>query len=204
MSPLFAKTRETTALYQTLFSDATLYAALARLDEEIAAETKLHGCRFCDGDLHSARYPRKPRGLPPEVEWEFESRASFCCNRKGCRRRATPPSVRFLGRKVFIGAAVVLVTVLRHGLTPARVSRLRELTGVSARTVARWRAWWLSVVPRTEWWVTARGLLRRPVAEHFLPLSLLEAFVSSDAKSGLVALLRFISPLTVGCASHSP
>ena len=204
MSPLFAKTRETTALYQTLLSDATLYTALAGLDEEIAADVKVKGCPFCGGDLHGARYPRKPRGLPSEVEDEFQFRASFCCSREGCRRRTTPRSVRFLGRKVFAGAAVVLVTILRHGATPARLSRLRELTGVSARTVARWRTWWQSVVPRTRWWVTARGLLRRPVLEHVLPASLLEAFVTDDARTGLVALLRFASPLTIGSLSHPP
>lgn len=176
MSPLFAKTRETTALYQTLFSDATFYAALARLDEEIASEMKLQGCPFCGGDLHSARYPRKPRGLPAEVEHEFQFRASFCCSREGCRRRTTPRSVRFLGRKVFIGAAVVL----RHGPTLARLSHLRELTGVSARTVARWRTWWQSAVPRTRWWVSVRGLLRCPASEHSLPASLLEAFVTGS------------------------
>ena len=204
MSPLFAKTPETTALYQTLLCDATLYTALARLDEEIAADVKLKGCPFCGGDLHSARYPRKARGLPSEVEEEFRFRASYCCNREGCRRRTTPRSVRFLGRKVFTGAAVVLLTILRHGPTPARLSRLRELTDVSARTVARWRSWWQTVVPRTRWWVTARGLLRRPVPEHSLPASLLEVFVTGDARAGLVALLRFVSPLTIGSFSHPP
>jgi hypothetical protein len=204
LSPLFAKTRETTALYQTLLSDATLYAVLARLDGEIAADVRLKGCPFCGGDLHSARYPRKPRGLPSELEDQFEFRWSFCCSREGCRRRTTPRSVRFLGRKVYVAAAVVLVTILRHGPTPARLARLRELTGVSARTAARWRTWWQSVVPRTRWWSTARGLLRRPVSEPGLPASLLEAFVTGDAMAGLVALLRFVSPLTVRFASHSP
>jgi hypothetical protein len=191
-------------LYQTLLSDATLYAALARLDEEFAADVKLKGCPFCGGDLHSARYPRKPRGLPCEIEDEFQFRASFCCSREGCRRRTTPRSVRFLGRKVYVGAAVVLVTILHHGPTPARLSRLRELTGLSARTVARWRTWWRSVVPRTPWWSTARGLLRRPVSELHLPASLLEVFTTGGTRAGLVALLRFVSPLTVRSACHPP
>jgi len=204
LSPLFAKTRETTALYQTLLSDATLYTALAKLDEEIAAEVKPKGCPFCDGVLHSGRYPRKPRGVPSEVEDQYRFRASFCCSRKGCRLRTTPPSVRFLGRKVFAAAAVVLVTILRHGPTPERLSRIRQLTGVSARTVTRWRQWWQSVVPRTRWWTTARGFLRRPVAEHSMPTSLLHAFTTTDEKAGLIALLRFVSPLTSGSVFHPP
>ena len=204
MSPLFGKTRETTALYQTLLSDATLYMALARLDEEIAAEVKLRGCPFCPGDLHWARYPRKPRCLPAEVEDAFRSRASFCCNREGCRRRTTPPSVRFLGRKVFSSAAVVLVTILRHGPTPERLGRIRRLAGVSARTITRWRLWWQSVVPRTRWWRTARGFLRWPVAEQLMPASLLEAFTNGDVRAGLIDLLRFVSPLSSASGFHPP
>lgn len=204
MSPLFAKTRETTALYQTLFSDASLYTALAKLDEEIATEARSKGCPFCGGTLHSGRYPRKPRGIPSEVEGYYQFRASFCCSRKGCRLRTTPPSVRFLGRKVFSAAAVVLVTILRHGPTPERLSRLHQLTGVSARTVARWRIWWKSAVPRTRWWRTARGFLRQPVAEHLMPTSLLNAFATGDEKAGLIALLRFVSPLTRSSAFHPP
>jgi hypothetical protein len=204
LSPLFAKTRETTALYQTLLSDATLYMALARLDEEIAMEAKAKGCRFCGGVLHNGRYPRKPRCVPSEVEDNFQFRASFCCSRKGCRRRTTPHSVRFLGRKVFCAAAVVLVTLLRHGPTPERLSRIRQLTGVSARTVARWRIWWQSAVPRTWWWSTARGFLRRPVAEHSMPTSLLHAFTTGNEKAELIALLRFVSPLTSASVLHPP
>jgi len=203
LSPLFAKTRETNTLYQTLLSDVTIYEALARLDEEIAADIKLKGCPFCDGHLHRARYPRKARGLPSEAENHFQFRESFCCSREGCRRRTTPPSVRFLGRKVFSAVTVVLVTILRHGPTVERLARLRQLTGVSARTVGRWRSWWQSVVPRTRWWNVARGFLRQPVDEHRLPLSLLQAFTAGDLRAGLIALLRFISPW-IRFASHSP
>lgn len=181
-----------------------LYAALARLDEEIAADAKLKGCPFCGSALHSARYPRKPRGLPSAAEHQFQFRESFCCSREGCRRRATPPSVRYLGRKVFSAAAVVLVTVLRHGPTPERLWRLRQLTGVSARTVARWRSWWQSVVPRTRWWSVARGFLRRPVEERWMPTSLLQVFTVGDSRAGLIAFLRFVSPLTTASAFHPP
>ena len=204
MSPLFAKTRETTALYQTLLFDATLYTALARLDEEIAAEAKSKGCQFCGGVLHNGQYPRKPRCIPSQVEDLFQFRASFCCSRRECRRRTTPLSVRFLGRKVFSSAAIVLVTVLRHGPTPERLSRICQLTGVSARTVTRWRMWWQSVVPRTGWWRTARGFFPRPVGELTMPASLLEVFTTGDVKAGLIALLRFVSPLSSASGFHPP
>ena len=42
-------------------------------------------------------------------------RLSFCCDRDGCRKRVTPPSVRFLGRKVFLAVAVILISAITKG-----------------------------------------------------------------------------------------
>ncbi len=67
------------------------------------------------------RYPRKPRGVARRVvDDSIGTRLSFCCAREGCRRRHTPASVRFLCRRVFLGAVVVLVTALSSGLTGKR------------------------------------------------------------------------------------
>jgi hypothetical protein len=55
--------------------------------------------------------PRAPRGAAEGLDASWDSRRSFCCAVEGCRRRSTPPSVRFLGRKVYVGAIVVLATV---------------------------------------------------------------------------------------------
>ena len=54
---------------------------------------------------------------------------SFCCDREGCRKRVTPPSVRFLGRKVYLHAVIILVAAMRQGATPRRVHELSELFG---------------------------------------------------------------------------
>ena len=182
-------------MYQTLLSDSTLYRLLFRIDQQLAAEAKARGC-WCGGRLHSARYPRKPRGIPADVEDDYEYRFSFCCAEEGCRQRTTPPSFRFLGRKVFVSAVVVLVTVLRHGPTPTRTAKLHELVGVSARTIFRWRFWWQDTFTRTPFWKAARGLLQVPIDESSLPLSLLESFPVNHPKSRLHRLLRFISPLS--------
>ena len=107
----------------------------------------------------------------------------------------TPPSVLFLGRKVYFGAVVVLVSVLQQGPSPTRLSRLKEMVGVSARTVRRWRTWWLSSFVQSDVWRAARGRLRTPVNASQLPLSLLEVFDGAPPQQ-LVFLLRFISPLT--------
>ena len=193
-------------MYQDLLKDANLYRILRQLDEEIAAEAKARGCP-CRGKLHQSCYPRKPRGGPREVEDDkaYRRRLSFCCAEEGCRRRLTPPSVLFLGRKVYFAAVVVLVSVLRQGPTPTRMARLEELVGVSVRTVRRWRQWWQETFVKSRWWRTARGLLRTPVDEGRLPLSLLEAFAAEQAQKRLVHLLRFVSPLTTTSvpASHA-
>jgi len=96
-------------LYRTLLRDSSLFALLLRFDEDVAAEVRLAGCMACGGVLHSARYPRKPRGGPEGLGAEHRRRPSFCCAVDGCRRRATPPSLRFLGRKVFFGLWVLLL-----------------------------------------------------------------------------------------------
>jgi predicted DNA-binding transcriptional regulator YafY len=105
--------------------------------------------------------------------------------------------VLFLGRKVYLGAVVVLVSVLRQGPSPTRLARLKKLVGVSPRTVRRWRKWWLENFVQSDFWKAARGRLRVPLEESQLPRSLLESFEADSVLLRLVDLLRFVSPLTV-------
>ncbi len=124
---------------------------------------------------------------------------SFCCARRDCRKRATPPSFRFLGRKVYLGAVVVLIAALRCGPTPARMRHLAELVGVNRRTVVRWRLWWCEELPATPFWRAASGTLLPPVQRSELPAALLERF-AGGAQERLLGLLRFILPITTGSA----
>src|SRR5438105_1196935 len=87
--------------------------------------------------VKNVRYPRKPRGIPDQLQEDHSRRSSFCCAEEGCRKRRTPASFRFLSRRVYVGAVVVLVAALRHGATAARVAALRALVGVSRRTLER-------------------------------------------------------------------
>jgi hypothetical protein len=50
-----------------VLQDPAFFHFLTRIDEELAAATRLGGCRFCAGPLHVANYPRKPRGCPAAV-----------------------------------------------------------------------------------------------------------------------------------------
>jgi hypothetical protein len=173
-------------------TDATLYGVLQQIDEDLAATARGAGCP-CGGVLHSARYPRKPRGGPAALGAAYGKRLSFCCAVEGCRHRTTPPSARFLGRKVYLGAVVVLATALRHGPTPWRLRRLRELFGVSARTLARWRDFWRVAFAQSAFWRGASGRFVPPVAAAGLPGALLERFTGAQP---LALMLAFIAPIT--------
>lgn len=144
-------------LISKLLVDDRFYHVLAGIDLDLAETARLAGCS-CSGVLHSARYPRKPRGLPHDPGRD-ERRASFCC--ASCRRRTTPRSVRFLGRRVYLGAVVVLATALQQGATPWRARRLRDLFGMSAQTLARWRAWWAEAFAESAFWRRRERRFRR-------------------------------------------
>lgn len=184
-------------MYTTLLTDATLFQALMAIDQELANTAQAGGCRRCPGRLHHGDYPRKPRGGPATLPAAYERRTSFCCAR--CRKRLTPPSVRFLGRRVYLAAVVVLACVLRHGPTPWRVARVRDLLGVSADTLARWHRWWRDAFVRTAFWKAARGRFTPSINDADLPHDLLARFPGA-AVTPLIALLRFLSPLTTTSA----
>jgi hypothetical protein len=180
-----------------LVDGVSLWSFLLSIDQVLAEATRLKGCS-CGGRLHCANYPRAPRGGPDDLPDGYYHRFSFCCDRDGCRKRATPPTVRFLGRKVYLGAVVILVSAMRQGPTPRRVRELSRLFGVDKATVSRWQAFWRDHIPQTPFWKIARARLV-PVFEIVaLPRSILEAFLrSGDQLQGWANLLRFLSPITV-------
>lgn len=181
-----------------VIGQASFYALLLRIDEDLAEEVRRARCP-CGGPRHRANYQRSPRGTPVCVPEEYGLRLSFCCGLEGCRKRATPPSVRFLGRRWYLGAVVVVACVLANGASPWRLRELdRRLEGpIPRRTLARWRRWWREVFPETAFWAEARARFARPVAEKRLPESLVERFERvPGADPPLARVLRFLSPLT--------
>jgi hypothetical protein len=191
-------------LYQTLLRDSSFFILLLRVDEDLAAEVRRGGCTRCGGVLHSARYPRKPRGGPEDLDRRHRRRQSFCCAAEGCRKRVTPASLRFLGRKVFFSVWVLLLPVLREGPTPARLRRLEEVFTVSRRTLLRWRRWWQETVPQSRFWQARRGDWAAPVATAALPGSLLRAFVGIvEASEHVRTVLHWLAPLGATAADHA-
>jgi hypothetical protein len=187
-------------MYQRLLGDARLYLLMDRFDREMADSSRLAGCPYCTERLHQANYPRKPRGASCKLGPQFEERWSFCCAGRECRRRVTPPSVRYFGRKVYLGAVFVLCMAMEHGLQSGRGQQLGKLLGVSRQTLERWRVYWQQTFVQTPLWKIARARLSPPVAEDGLPGSLLQRFCGGLIDS-LLSLLRFLAPWTTGSAS---
>jgi hypothetical protein len=175
------------------------FQALFEFDEVIAEGVREAGCP-CGGRLHRADYPRKPRGLLEAAAPAYCTRISFCCNREGCRARTLPPSVRFLGRKVYV-AAIVLVACAAYChlrmkeealLAAARAARVFD---VPSRTLRRWSVYWTEVLPSLPGWQAERGRLMPPIDETCLPASLLERFVGGPSEK-LLGALQFVAPMT--------
>ena len=107
---------ETTKVCHTLLQSPRFFQLLLQIDTDLATQMHATPCA-CGGVLHRANYPRKPKACPEEVLADFRSRWSFCCNL--CRKRSTPMSVRFLGRRVYVALAVVVLAVKRNNLHDA-------------------------------------------------------------------------------------
>lgn len=107
--------------------------------------------------------------------------------------------MRYLGRRVYLGAVVVLVTAMIGGVTATRAARLREWLGVTVRTLKRWRAWWRETFVATAFWRGAQGRFMPPVAIETLPAALLERFAGAE-RTRLLHTLAFLAPVTTRAA----
>jgi hypothetical protein len=179
-----------------VLQDAKLYLLLLRYDEDLARETRWRRCQECGGRLDQGHFPRKPR-VPSWVALpdSYDKRFSYSCAVDGCRKRHTPPSTRFLGRRVYLGVIVVLATAMQQGLAPWRLSRLRDELGVSRQTLERWRSWWREVFIESAFWKATRAAFSPPVNESEMPRSAVERFAGSEAER-LAALLRWLAPIS--------
>ena len=169
------------------------FATLEAIDRKIAGEVGASRCRRCGGPLHRGDYDRKPRGavFAPEGE-TFVVRFSFCCGAEGCRKRATPPSLRFLGRRVYLGAVVLVASVLAQALTQA--AEIRTATGVPARTVRRWLDWWRGGFLSTAVFVALRARLVGLAVDQ-IPAAILTALPGAIEEQ-VRAMLRLLCPLS--------
>jgi len=161
---------------------------LFNIDQATANIAQESGCQYCDGRLHKANYPRIGFGVSAKQAPLYSSRFSFCC--ASCRRRHTPPSVRFFGRRRYIAMIFILLSALRFSPSESRCVRLANRFGlcISLVTWKRWLAWWRFDFPLADLWVdlkahfklspqsTARTLLKQ-LSSHTLSAKLQQALV---------------------------
>lgn len=134
-----------------LLQTPAFYALLLQIDEDLADVARKRGCCHCAGVLHSADYPRKPRGGPAEARPNCDTRLSLCC--ADCRKRTTPESVRFLGRRIYLA----IIMALRS--SRAQSDCLVGLPDIGWATLKRWRQWWRETFPNTPAGRWLRGLI---------------------------------------------
>ena len=160
------------------------FHSLQAADEIEAEQIRREGCR-CGGRLHRADYPRKPRGVPEECESLVSRRISFCCAEPNCRRRTTPQSVRFLGRRVYVAAFVLMVSASWVSTREAQVP---------GRTARRWRGFFTKQLVEAAQWQERRAWFMPPLDESALPGSLMSRFAGSRDKA-LFSSLVFLAPM---------
>lgn len=181
--------------------DVKFYAALYAVDVAEAQRVRDGGCPVCSGPLDAANFERKPRGDLGEAAAALCGlRLSLCCRVEGCRRRATPASVRFLGRKVYVAAVVVIASVMGGAMQMIGRGRPERVCGVASRTVRRWLVWWRTLFVLSAFWKVARGHFAIPVVTSELPSSLLARFGGRDA-AAIGKMLAFVSPITTTSVS---
>ncbi|MBE7450069.1 MAG: hypothetical protein HS111_26240 [Kofleriaceae bacterium] len=172
-----------------LIFDRKFFAELDDEDARVAAAARAGGCPACAGRLDQANFPRKPRGGVTAVAGEAVCRRrSLCCARAGCRKRLTPPSLVFLGRRVYL--AITVVTAAWRSATLA--------VAPPRRTVRRWLVWFATRVPASRWFPPVRARLSPPFeAGEPLPGALVERLLPGRSVVGaLVATLRLMAPLS--------
>jgi len=103
--------------------------------------------------------------------------------------------VRFLGRKAYVGAVVVLATALQHGPSKKSVTGLSSLLGITRRTLVRWRRWWSTMFAVSRFWTSLRGRFVPAVDEATMPASLLSRMTATD-EPAIVTLLRLVAPIS--------
>jgi len=159
-----------------------LFAWLLEMDRKLARWVAILGCRHCGGQLHQSNYRRKPRGAKvAEVAEEFRLRYSLCCGREGCRRRTLPPSLRFLGRRVYVEAVVLVASVV---VLLGSVRAASETMNVPVRTLKRWGAWWTEAFPQSRTWHEIRARLVPSPEQALLPRSLYERLEEELSRGG--------------------
>lgn len=196
-----------------LLRDVNFFEILEACDRELARKVQEAPCPRCGGPMHVANFRRKERGPAAAQNLPLSGiRLSYCCG-GDCRKRVTPESVRFLGRRVYLEVVFVLACV-RCALalafeaaawpapTPAPALAPTGWLPVK-RTLSRWKKWWAKDFTLTGVWQALLGRLLPPVEPATLPGGLLNR-LSGNPQERLLRLLKLLMPLSTAAPQAAP
>lgn len=186
-------------MWHGIWPDVKFFLTLFEVDKAIVEQVQAAGCP-CGGRLHRADYTRKPRGLMADLDPAYSRRFSLCCSREGCRARTCPSSLRFLNRKVYAAALILLASVAycqeRVTINASQAAtNVAEMFDVPRRTLRHWSTYFTTLLPAIEGFRAEQGRFMPPLDESLLPLTLLERF-SGGLHDQLVQTLRFVAHIT--------
>lgn len=176
--------------------NANFHFFLNSIDQELALEAQKKGCPGCGHKLHQANYPRSPVGIFPQFRNQYDARLSFCCEE--CRKRITPPSVRFFGRRWYPGPLFIFISALMRRISEYALAQIKRRFGISVSesTWKRWKIWWRESFMKTLFWKQNKGLVPQAVeTQRFFPRTLLDVF-KGTIEEKMCFLLKFLSPLS--------
>jgi len=183
-----------------LLKNEKFFLALYLIDKQIAEQYRGKKCPHCGAALHYANYGRKPRGERVNLPEEYLLRFCLCCAAKGCRKRFTPPSCRFLGRKVYWHCFIIII-LTQYQTNPQKNSayNLSKEFGIYITTITRWLKFYRIIFPASEQWQNIRGQISSCVKDNELPCSLVNYFLKNKktVEKAMISYLYFLAKGTL-------
>jgi hypothetical protein len=185
-------------LFQFLH-DKKFHEFLLHIDYNLANNVLDAGCQYCEGNLHVGDYPRKPHGLTSQFRDIYAERLSFCCAK--CKKRNTPPSVRFFGRYWYVAPVLLLISALTRPINDKLIEKIYHFFGIHVfkSTIKRWRQWWGGIFASSTFWRQSKGVLPGTIVDITLPIPrMLMRFYGKVTRQSLLDLLKLITPISYG------
>lgn len=184
---------------QNFLFKSSFHAYLIKIDLELANICAEKDCVYCGGKLHQADYPRSPMGMPQSFRDQYSQRISFCCS--NCRKRTTPPSVRFFGRRWYPAPIFTFISIMTCGINKRRIALIEKHFGIVMRetTWRRWRKWWHDEFVVTKFWQAAKGQISPidEITQGPFPRGIFNLY-AGNIEQKILLFLPFVSPLTIG------
>jgi len=152
-------------MYTNLLSNTSFLEKLISIDLELLEKDWNRPCPRCGGRLDRSDFVRKPRGIEVEPNG-FCLRFSLCCRQDGCRKRLTPPSVRFFNRRVWVAPVFLVASILAGDSSKSQIVEFCKRLRISRKTLNRWRRWWSSDFVNSALWMQLKSRLNCTVDEQ--------------------------------------